>query len=131
MDISIDKVCEIIVHLRAVEVKGELVDPDSGSNAIDDETIDVMQDSSDDPESQIVRGVINGLDQDEAADLVALLWLGRGDFDAAEWQAARAPALERRETAPARYILGIPNASDLINEGLAAHGLSCGEAGGP
>ncbi|WP_342361231.1 DUF3775 domain-containing protein [Terrarubrum flagellatum] len=128
MDISIDKVCEIIAYLRAVEAKEEVVDPDSGSNAIDDGARDILQDERDDATAGQVRGVINGLDDDEAADLVALMWIGRGDYEAAEWPIARAAARERRETATARYILGTPNAADLINEGLAAHGMSCAEA---
>jgi hypothetical protein len=125
MDISIDKVCEIIAHLRAIEAREQVVDPDSGSNPIDDGAIDVLQPASPDGETQQVRGVINALDEDEAADLVALLWIGRGDFEAVEWHVARAAARERRETPVVRYILGIPNASDLINEGLATRGLGC------
>ena len=127
MDISIDKACDIIAHLRAVEVREDIVDPDSGSNPIDDGAIDTLQEQSEpDGTAQQVRGVIAGLDDDERADLVALLWLGRGDYESAEWHAARAAARERRQQATVKYILGIPNAADLIEEGLAARGLSCG-----
>lgn len=127
MDISIDKVCEIIAHLRAVEAREEVTDPQSGSNPNDDGVIDALQTGLPDGTEQQLRGVINGLDEDERADLVALLWLGRGDYEAGEWQAARLAARERRETPTARYVLGIPNAADLIGEGLAARGMSCAE----
>ena len=48
MDIALDKVCELILRARAIDVKEGVTDPDSGSNAIDDGSADVLINSGDD-----------------------------------------------------------------------------------
>ncbi len=60
----------------------------------------------------------------------ALVWIGRGDYDPAEWPDVVRAARERETTAgndTADYLLGIPNLADLLDEGLAALGRSCAE----
>ncbi len=85
MDIALDKVCELILRARAIDVKEGVTDPDSGSNAIDDGSTDVLTSSEDDSTEEQVREFIAGLNDDERLDLVAITWIGRGDFEAEEW----------------------------------------------
>lgn len=125
MDIALDKVCELILRLREVDVKESGTDPDSGSNPIDDGSTDVLTDAPGDSTEEQVREFLAGLNDDERHDLVAIMWIGRGDFEAEEWSAARASARERETTPTGDYLLGIPNAGDLLDEGLASLGLSC------
>ena len=42
MDIALDKVCELILRARAIDVKEGVTDPDSGSNPIDDGNLDSL-----------------------------------------------------------------------------------------
>jgi hypothetical protein len=64
------------------------------------------------------------LNDDALLDLIALIWIGRGDFSLAEWNEARAAARDiGRERAP-RYVRGIPLVSDYLDEALAQIGLS-------
>lgn len=125
MDIALDKVCALIRQARRYDVKEGVTDPDSGSNATDDNQIDVLEPTRDDPTEGEIRSFVRGLNVDEQANLVALVWLGRGDFEPEEWDSAVAQARERSEIAPADYLLGIPNLPDLLDEGLAALDLSC------
>ncbi len=125
MDIALDKVCALIRQARRFDVKEGETDPDSGSNALDDREYDVLEESADDPIEQELRSFLAGLNEDEKADVVALVWVGRGDYDAADWAEATRMARERRETDIGDYLLGIPNLPDLLDEGLAAFGLSC------
>ena len=89
----------------------------------------------DDSTEEQIREFIAGLNEDERHDLVALVWVGRGDFEADEWANAVRAAQEREATAArgnaargtAGYLLGIPNLPDLLGEGLAALDLSCAE----
>lgn len=126
MDISVEKVGEIILRARAVDVKEGLTDPDSGSNPIDDGAADVLVSGTDDATEQELREVITGLNDDERAELVALVYLGRGDLEPEEWAEAVRLAREREAAggATADYLLGIPNVGDLLDEGLDALGLS-------
>lgn len=125
MDIALDKVTEIILRLRAVEVKEGVTDPDSGSNPTDDGSIDILASGTDDATEQEVRSMIAGLNEDERADLGAFLYIGRGDYEAAEWHNAVAFAKEREAAGDTvmRELLGTPDAASLLEEGLDALGI--------
>jgi hypothetical protein len=130
MDIALDKVCEIILHARALDVKEGDTDPDSGSNPIDDANLDTLVANPDDATEEELREVIMGLNEDERHDLIALVYVGRGDFEAGEWSEAVRLATERDSRgslSTADYLLGIPNLGDLLDEGLAAMGRTCAE----
>ncbi len=65
------------------------------------------------------------MNEDEQCELVALCWIGRGDYSAEEWKVALVEARRRRERSTADYLLGIPLLADYIEEGLAKFDLSC------
>ncbi|WP_210317101.1 DUF3775 domain-containing protein [Oryzicola mucosus] len=69
-----------------------------------------------------LRELINDLNVDEAAELVALVWLGRGDYEAGEWQEAVSEALQRGNKRTAKYLLGMPLLGDYLESGLDALG---------
>ncbi|MGE7155185.1 DUF3775 domain-containing protein [Methylorubrum rhodesianum] len=125
MDIALDKVTEIILRLRAVEVKEGVTDPDSGSNPTDDGSIDILTSGTDDATEQEIRSMTAGLNEDERADLGALLYIGRGDYEAAEWKTAVGFAKEREAAGDTvmRELLGTPDAASLLEEGLDALGI--------
>lgn len=120
MDIAADLVTAIIERARLVMVKDADVDPDSGSNAIDDGMTDVLVSGHEDDSEQELRDVIEGLNEDERAALVALFWIGRGDYEAEEYPAAFKLALARRDLPTSDYLMGAPELPDLLDEGLAA-----------
>ena len=128
MDIALDKVCEIIIRAKAIDVKEGMTDPASGSNPIDDGNVDSLIASPDDATEQELRDVFAGLNDDERADLIALVYIGRGDMEPEEWGAAVRLAKEREDAASittADWLLGIPNLGDLLDEGVHAMGRSC------
>ena len=128
MDIALNKVRELILEARRLDVKESDTDPDSGSNPIDDGATDVLtsseSDEGPDGTEREFRGLIAAMNEDERADLLALLYIGRGDFDADEWDDAVALGRERdaADGHLARYLIGTPNLADLLDEGLAAFG---------
>lgn len=70
-----------------------------------------------------LRALINDLNVDEAAELIAMAWIGRGDFDAGEWDDAVAEARQRGQGRRAStYLLGMPMLGDWLEEGLEAIG---------
>ncbi|QHQ34235.1 DUF3775 domain-containing protein [Algicella marina] len=77
-----------------------------------------------DPLNQELEEEIGALDLDHKLELVALMWLGRGDFGADEWDEALALADERRGAPTAQYLLAHPQVADEIASGLDALGFS-------
>jgi hypothetical protein len=69
-----------------------------------------------------LRELIDDLNIDEASELVALAWIGRGDYDAAEWADAVAEARQRGNKRTSSYLLGMPMLADYLEEGLEAIG---------
>lgn len=71
-----------------------------------------------------LRPLIARLGRDEQAELVAIMWIGRGAFEASDWEEARATAIAEASTPCADYVLGTPHFTDHIETGLEALGIS-------
>ncbi len=71
-----------------------------------------------------LRPLIERLGRDEQAELVAIMWIGRGAFEAEDWLEARATAIAEATTPCADYVLGTPHFTDHIETGLDALGIS-------
>lgn len=125
--IATDTVCRIVIKARQFDVKEGEVDPDEASNATDDGFTDVLEDDPDDPVYQELKSFIDGLDVDEQCELVALLWIGRGDYDSSEWGRALKVAQDEHNERTAEYLLGTPLLADLLSEGMAYYDMNCGE----
>ena len=120
MEISVEKVLDLVEHLRLLDSKDGNGETDSGDDSYESGSGHVFEDISEDGTEDQIRGVIEGLNVDEQADLVALVWIGRGDFEPEEWPVAIRRAHERAVRSTARYLMGIPNVGDLLEEGIAA-----------
>jgi len=127
LNISSEKVCFLIVKAREYDVQDVIADADSGSNATDDRMIDILEGGPDNPVRDEIRTFVAELDEDEKADLIALMQLGRGDGTIEEWEAMRAQGLREHGGRVAAYILGQPLVSDYLEEGLSQFGFSCAE----
>ncbi len=90
MQISPEKVCFVIMKAREFDAKDFVTD--TGSNASDDDLVAVLEDHPDDPCYDEVTSFIDARSEDEQVDLVALAWLGRGDYTADDWQDVREDA---------------------------------------
>ena len=125
LSISPEKVCHIIVKAREFDVQDVETDPDSASNATDDSMVSVLESHGDDPTHQELVAFINGLNEDEQIDLVALSWLGRDDSVLADWPDLRREAKRAHNRRTAAYLLAKPMLADQLEEGLSAFGCSC------
>jgi len=108
----------LLLNLRALMAQEELVSPDSGSNPSDDEGPATLQDDPDNLTRTETVAAIEDLEPDQQAELVALMWIGRGDIEAEEWEEAKELAVERHEGATADYLLSHPHVADYIEEGV-------------
>ena len=125
LEINPATVCFLIARARAFDVKVLPAEQDSAAPHEEDETHDVLEDYGDDPVAEEIREAIDDLNEDEQVELVALTWVGRGDFAADEWDEAVAAARERRTGPTSAYLLGVPLLGDLLEEGFTALGYSC------
>jgi len=120
MEISVEKVLELVEHLRLLDSKDGDAEFDSGEDSYESGSGHLFEDIAEDGTADQIRGVIDGLNVDEQAELVALVWIGRGDFEPEEWPAAIRRAHERAVRKTSKYLMGIPNVGDLLEEGIAA-----------
>lgn len=127
LSISSEQVCYLIVKMREFDVQDVDTDPDDSSNPSDDRMVSILEDHADNPIVQELQAAIDALADEEKADLVALLQLGRGDREIDEWQALHNEAMREYTDHAAGYLLGQPQASDYLEEGLAQFGFSCAD----
>jgi hypothetical protein len=120
LEINPEKVRQVITEARMFDAKEEQSDPDSGSNATDDMMADILEDGKDDATLQELMEFIRSLDVDEQIDLVALAWIGRGTYEAAELEQALAEARRAHNSRTAEYLIGLPMLGDYLEEGLNA-----------
>ena len=124
LSISPEKVFFVIVKAREFEAKDVVTDPDSSSSGADDHMISVFEEHADDPAYEEVQAFIAALSEDEQIDLVALTWLGRGDYSADDWDEVRGEAADAHNERTAEYLLGTPLLPDYLEEGLALLDIS-------
>lgn len=83
----------------------------------------LVEEEAEDPTEEELRELIDDLNVDEATELVAITWIGRGDYDAADWEEALKEARGRagpRGARVSRYLLGMPLLADYLEAGFDA-----------
>lgn len=75
-----------------------------------------------------LRAFLERLNEDEAAELVAMFWIGRGSFEADDWAEAVTTARAEATVPTADYLLGSPHFSDHLEAGAEAMGLDIADA---
>src|SRR5947209_2898086 len=123
-ELAVEKVCFIVVKAREFDVAGG--EPsDDASNPSDDRFVSALTPANENTTRRELSAFINALDDDEKTELVALLFVGRGDYTPEEWDDAIAAARDRGDPPIARFLLGEPLLGDLLEDGLSAFDLSC------
>jgi hypothetical protein len=123
LDLNPDYLEMLILKVRAVMGKEPGLDDDTGSNPIDDDTSSYLKDGPSDLSREEIIEEIEGLSPKERLELVALMWLGRGDGDVDDWLDMINQAAEREDAPTPRYLLSQPLIADYWEEGLEKLGL--------
>lgn len=124
MALPVQTLAFIIEKAREFDAQVDDDDPDSGSNATDDRMVAILEGGPDNPVEQELTATLRNLHDDELTELLAILWVGRGDFDRESWADALRQAREAKNKRIVRYLVGTPMLGDLIEEGLAELGVS-------
>jgi hypothetical protein len=125
LDVNPDTVCFLIEKAHEFHTKDAVVIEDEPQGLDDAWAGQVLADHGDDPTYHELRATINDLEPDQQVQLVALMWLGRGDFDDTEWAQARAEAGDAWNNRTAEYLIATPMLADYLEEGLSLLGFSC------
>ena len=118
MNISETKVRELVLHVRAYDVKEDVEDTSGAPDSAED--VDLLRARADDPTRRELTDIIDGLDAEAQAELVALYWIGRGDYEGAEYADVVTEAKARHTGPTSSYLLGVPLLGDHIEAGLDA-----------
>jgi hypothetical protein len=122
--LSLEKLAYIIVKAREYDAEVPAAVPDSGSNPTDDGARDVLEETTENPTRDELVGAIDSLNDAERIELLALTWLGRGDYTKDEWRAALAEARRVHDKKETEYLVGTPLLADYLEEGLSQLGYS-------
>ena len=124
MEIDPQTVYFLILKAREFDDKDSPGEADLDASPAE-ETIEAdMHYFADDPVAQELKDAIEALNDDEQAELVALTWIGRGDFTSEEWDEVVRTARQRRTNPTSDYLLGTPLLGDYLEEGLTQLGLT-------
>lgn len=127
IEIALDRLAQLVLLARAYDAQTSESDPDEASNPADDRAVSVLESQADNPTLEELREAIDSLSDDEQAVLVALTWIGRGDFEGDDLESAITAAFERRQGSTVDYLTGLPLLGDLIEQGAASCGINLAE----
>lgn len=125
--IPLDTLCSLIDLAREFHAKEEVVFPEVPSSPTDDWAMQVLADHADDLNVAEFNSIVNDMSERQRSELVALMWVGRGDYGSEEWEEAVDEALGDFSIRAAAYVLAHPMVSDHLEEGMIAFNLSCEE----
>jgi Protein of unknown function (DUF3775) len=108
----------LILKTRALMAQEGNVTDDASNLSDDDASPATLQVSAEDLSREEIAAQIEDLEPDQQAELVALMWIGRGDMEPEEWEDAVALAAERHEGATSEYLLSHPLLAEFWDEGL-------------
>jgi hypothetical protein len=127
--ISSEKVCAFIEAAREVAGKVPSTAGDRTTTG-DDSRLVTLEEPEGDGEDEDGRRAqmvefVAGLNVEEQVDLLALIWLGRGDYELDEWDDALAEAEARIAARDPDYMIGDAALPEYLGGGLEAFGWTC------
>jgi hypothetical protein len=124
LQISPRRVAHVIIRAREIDAKvgtwdraGDSVDSDS-----------ILEARRGDATEAELRAFIAGMNDDEKAELVAIMWIGRETYDADELDEAIQTARDEATTPTEDYLLGVPLLPDYLEDGLDKLGIDVTDA---
>jgi hypothetical protein len=120
--ISTDKVCAFIEAAREVAGKVPSTAGDRTTTGDDSRLVTIEDYPADDARRPEMVEFVAGLNVEEQTDLLALIFVGRGDYDIGEWRAAVREASARIERRDADYMIGDAALPEYLGTALDAVG---------
>ncbi len=123
LNINPEIIENIISRLSEFYVKEAVVFPEKISDTeYEYDWSQILATHQDDLTFQEVKNVIDDLEPDQKIDLLALLYIGKEDFDAEEWEMAQQEAKNNLSTDLTEYLFSEPQAAEYLKQGLSQMG---------
>jgi len=125
LNVNSETVCGLIELAREFHAQEQVTFPEEPANASGDWAMQVLASHAGDATYEEFKTIVDDLEPDQQQEVIALLWLGRGDFDADEWGEALEEASDSWNTRTAEYLIAHPLLPDYLTEGLDIQGYRC------
>ena len=131
----LETLCRLILRARELEAQVPAQDPDEDPDNVDDfddegdQALSALEDELNSGVEEEVQAMLDDLADDQLAETLALAWVGRGTYDASEWDDAFAEANELNADERMDEILDMPLLAGHLEAGLAAFDYSCDGVG--
>jgi hypothetical protein len=131
----LETLCRLIIRARENEAQVPAQDPDEDADNVDDfddeggEGLSVLEDELNTGVEEEMRALLDDLGDDQLAETLALAWVGRGTYDASEWDEAFAEANEIDPESSVDELMDMPMLAGYLDAGLGAFDFSCDGVG--
>ena len=127
LNVNPDTVCFLLSRARVFHSKEDVVLPDEPDNSTDNWAMQMLADHAGDYLFDEFKATMKDLEPDQQQEVIALMWLGRGEFSSEEWTAAVREARDNWTENTAEYLIAHPMVAEHLLEGLNMLGYSCEE----
>jgi hypothetical protein len=124
IDLNPDIVVHVADLVREFQTYASLTAAEPPPSPLDEDTVEQLAPWSSDPTYVELKNAIDDLEPDQQLTLLALLWLGRGDYAIEEWDDALQYAAEVNGETTTEYLMATPLLADYLLEGLNQHGYN-------
>ena len=131
----LDTLCRLILRARELEAQVPAVDPDEDPEDVDDlddegdQALSALEDELNTAVEEEVQALLDDLADDQLAETLALAWVGRGTYDASEWDDAFAEATDLNTDERFDELMDMPLLASYLDAGLAAFDYNCDGVG--
>lgn len=127
----LESLCRIILRAKEMEAQVPAADADQSADDVDDyddeqeQSLSVLEDELNSAVEEEMLAILDDLADDQLAETLALAWVGRGTYDASEWEDAFADASDTDPESAIDELLDMPLLASYLEAGLATFDYSC------
>lgn len=130
LQISTETLCRLVLRARELEAQVPAIETDGEDDPEDsDDPYAVLEDEANAAIEAEFAALLDDCADDELAELLALTLIGRGTFDASEWDDALEEALAGDRDAIIAQLTDMPMLAACLEAGMAAFDIDCGDVG--
>ena len=127
----LETLCRLILRAKELEAQVPAQDPDEDPENVDDlddegdQALSALEDELNTGVEEEIEATLDELADDQLSEVLALAWVGRGTYDASEWDDAFAEANELDADERLDELLDMPLLAGHLEAGIAAFDYSC------